>query len=186
MSNDLLPEDNSVNPYAPTTSTTRDPFVGPEELADRGTRLLAAIVDGFLMMACIIPIQFLSGFTERAMAQEVGALETLAMSLVGVLVFLALFGYLLATRGQTVGKMLLKIRIVDAETSELLPFMRVYVYRYLWSVPLVVITALIPSMVDDMLFNLIYLVDILMIFRADRRCLHDLIAGSKVVKIQRT
>ena len=59
--------------------------------------------------------------------------------------------------------------------------MRVYVYRSLWMLPLGIVVPLIPGAFDDILVNFIGLIDGLMIFGAGRRCLHDLIAGSKVV-----
>ncbi len=138
------------------------------------------MVDGVLMMA----IMFATGYHERTQAQQVGVLEQIAMSLLGMAVMLALNGYLLFTRGQSIGKMLTKIQIVDAQNGELLPFLRVYVYRYLWMLPITVVVALIPGPVDDLLVNVVALVDALMIFGAYRRCLHDYIAGSKVVLYQ--
>ena len=78
---------------------------------------------------------------------------------------------------------LTKIRIVDATTGALISFVRVYVYRYLWLTPLVLIAALIPGQVDDILINLVALVDGLFIFGKERRCLHDYIAGSKVIRV---
>ena len=57
-----------------------------------------------------------------------------------------------------------------------------FFYRYLWSLPLVGAVILIPGSLDDFLVNIILLLDVLMIFGASRRCLHDLIAGSKVVR----
>jgi uncharacterized RDD family membrane protein YckC len=112
---------------------------------------------------------------------QVGMLEQFAMSLLSIVIMLALNGYLLAKRGQTIGKLVTKIQIVDYTTGELLPFVRVYVLRYLWMLPLAVLCLLVPGVVDDYLLGIISIANILFIFRADRRCLHDLIAGSKVV-----
>jgi len=142
------------------------------------------MVDGILMKAILIPVMFATGYYERTQTQQIGVLEQIAMSLLGMAVMLALNGYLLFTRGQSIGKMLTKIQIVDARNGELLPFLRVYVYRYLWMLPVVVVAAIIPGTVDDLLVNVVALVDALMIFTADRRCLHDYIAGSKVVLYQ--
>lgn len=47
--------------------------------------------------------------------------------------------------------------------------------------PLLVVVMLIPGAIDDLLVNIVVLIDALMIFGAERRCLHDYIAGSKVV-----
>ena len=45
------------------------------------------------------------------------------------------------------------------------------------------IASLIPGQADDILINLVSLVDALFIFGKQRRCLHDYIAGSKVVRV---
>ncbi|MFO0011163.1 MAG: RDD family protein [Planctomycetota bacterium] len=177
----------SNNPYAPpiTIDPIEEPFVSSDDvLAGRFTRFAAAFVDGLAMLLVFIPVIIFSGYFERARAQKVGSLESLGMSLLGVAVMLALNGYLLYSRGQTVGKFLTKIQIVDFQTGALLPFLRVYVKRYLWSLPLTLSTAFIPGIIDDQLINLVVLLDVLMIFGKERRCLHDYIAGSKVVEFK--
>lgn len=92
---------------------------------------------------------------------------------VGVLLSLALivvYFWLLATRGQTFGKMALNVRIVrqaDGENGGL------------------VTNVLMRSIVGQGLLAIVpfySLVDILFIFREDRRCIHDLIAGTVVVQ----
>ena len=176
----------SLNPYAAPMSNDDNPGMtdaGGDVLADRGTRFVASFVDTLLVMAIVLPIGIATGFYTRAAAQQVGFPEHVAMSALGAVAMLAVNGYLLANRGQTVGKMLNKIRIVDAQTGSRLPFVRVFVYRSLWLIPLVVIAALIPGQVDDILINLVSLVDALFIFGKQRRCLHDYIAGSKVVRV---
>ena len=136
------------------------------------------------MISILGPIQYATGFFQRATAQNVSVLEQLGMGLLGLLTVLALNGYLLFHRGQTIGKWITKIQIVDFESGKLLPFLRVYVYRYLWMLPLSIIVMFIPGTVDDFLLNLVCLVGVLLIFRDSRRCLHDEIAGSKVVLYQ--
>ncbi len=176
--------DDFDNPYA-SPSVLPDTDVLPEptgdQLAGRFTRLSAVMVDGILLLAILMPVQILTGYREGVTIQQAGWLEQIAMSLLGIMVMLMLNGYLLFTRGQTIGKMLTGIQIVDFTSGRLLPFWRVYVFRYLWMLPLVLIVALIPGTVDDLLINIVFLIDALMIFGANRRCLHDLIAGSKVV-----
>ncbi len=124
---------------------------------------------------------FLTGYFGRAQVQQVGVVEQIGMTIFGLLVMVTLNGYLLATRGQTIGKVLTRIQIVEAASSRLLPFHRVYILRYLWTLPLLFMAAIIPSGIDDFMVNLIVIVDVLFIFEAAQRCLHDYIAGSKVV-----
>lgn len=91
---------------------------------------------------------------------------------------------LLISRGQTIGKYVRAIRIVDAKTGESLewatiiflrplPFLILYIFFILASISGQPQYSLIPLS--------LVLVDILFIFRKDRRCLHDLIARSKVI-----
>jgi len=71
--------------------------------------------------------------------------------------------------GQTIGKKIVNIRIVSVETGQNAGIVRSWVLRtwvnsLLWMIPIYA------------------LMDILFIFRQDRRCIHDLIAGTRVVK----
>lgn len=181
---------DAENPYAqpnliddgPSTSPHDiAPLNDPDGLAPRMTRLVAAFVDGMLIMIVFMPAMFFSGYFQRAAAQQLGIVEQLVMSMLGMVIFLIFNGYPLMTRGQTLGKMITRIQVVDYETTMLLPLHRVWAFRYLWTLPLLVITILIPGNIDDQLINLVTTVDALMIFGPKRRCLHDLIAGSKVV-----
>ncbi|MXZ44105.1 MAG: RDD family protein [Gammaproteobacteria bacterium] len=88
--------------------------------------------------------------------------------------FLMLNGVLLHRYGQTIGKMLLKIKMVDADTHALVPLRRIFVLRYLiWSIPSLFMTGVsIAIGVVDLLFGL----------RKNRRTLHDLTANTIVIK----
>lgn len=185
--------DDPINPYAaPQTPLASDPFSESRSgmrPAGRFNRLAASIADTIVIMAIYLPIQYSTDYVGKIQQGEAGLLFQFAMMIAGLLAFLLPNGYLLATRGQSIGKFLAKIRIVDANTRQLLPFSRVYVYRVLWLYPVVIITTLISGIFDHMLVNVLGsmllgvlgTVDVLFIFRADRRCIHDLIAGSIVV-----
>ena len=161
---------NDVNPYAPPkTDISVEHRIA---LASRGTRLAAAILDTILMFALFAPVMFATGYMQRSMAGESGLGEDFMYGLASIAVLLILHGYTLANYGQTLGKRLLKIRIVSVENDQILPFGRLIGLRYL---PLYVLTA-IPG-----LGTFIALIDVLFIFREDRRCVHDLVAGTKVV-----
>lgn len=174
----------SDNPYAsPVTAGGEAPLTVSEndELAGRFTRFSAAIVDGILIMGLTLSVIFATGYPAGSIFEQSGIINQIAFTLIFIASMLTLNGYLLATRGQTIGKLLGKIQIVDAQSGGLLPFLRVYVYRYLWMLPLSFLVALIPGNTDDGLVNLVALINIVFIFGAARRCLHDYIAGSKVV-----
>lgn len=162
------------NPYASPAADVAQPNSSDVVLAGRLARFVGAMIDTLILFALLIPLLMYSGHWQLAMAGQESVIDVAMMSLLSISVFLTINGYLLAKRGQTVGKIITKIRIVDNETNKLLPFVRVYGLRYL---PLGVITYV------GTLGSLIALVDILFVFSVDRRCLHDIIAGSKVIKV---
>ncbi|WP_419194000.1 RDD family protein [Novipirellula herctigrandis] len=175
---------NRFSIETPPLANTPDSTLSGENgvLAKRFTRFAAAIVDGILAMLFLVPLQFMTGYASRISTGAVGLVEQLMMIAVGYGIFVLFHGYLLATRGQTIGKFLTNIQIVDVESERLASVKHVFVYRYLWLLPLTIIVAIVPGFADDILVNLVALVDVLFIFRQDRRCLHDLIASTKVVE----
>jgi len=81
---------------------------------------------------------------------------------------------LLCLRSQSVGKLLLRIQIVDIQNGQPGGPVRAFLLR-----------ALVPTMIEfiPLLGFVFWLVDTCFIFREDRRCIHDLIAGTRVVKL---
>jgi uncharacterized RDD family membrane protein YckC len=161
------------NPYAPPSAPVSDTPVAEEELAGRGTRLAAAIIDGVILGLIVWPIAMAGDSWERATQGEVAMGDMFQLLLVSLLGYLVLHGYLLHKYGQTIGKRLLGIRIVSAYDGQLVSLGKVFGARY---VP-IQLASVIP-----VIGNVLPLVDVLFIFREDRRCLHDFIAGTKVVK----
>ena len=162
------------NPYAAPefdwSETAKEPR--ESELASRWTRFAAAFVDGIIGMAVGFGILYLFGvwdYIARRQAPPLGLM--LATSVLGFAGFLLLHGYLLKTNGQTIGKKLLGIRIVDLN-GNLPDFWTLILRRYL---PLTLVGHV------PWIGQYLPLVDVLFIFREDRRCVHDLIAGTKVV-----
>jgi uncharacterized RDD family membrane protein YckC len=126
-------------------------------LASRLTRLIAFFVD-------LLLFAFVAGIGRAAGRSDGEALAGLLL-----IALLVLQVILLGRDGQTVGKKLLAVRIVDADTRQHAGFFKTVVLR----VVLNGLLSLIPGY---------GLVDALLIFRDDRRCLHDLIAGTVVVR----
>ncbi len=155
--------------------------IGSDELASRSARFVASLLDGFLYLGILLPTQYLTGFLDLELSGEASLLDEFLMVWLATGLTLVLNGYLLAARGQTIGKLITKIQIVDARSGQLLPFLRVYVYRYLWILPLELANIFIPGELDDLLVGFLGLMEVMTIFGHERRCLHDYIAGSKVV-----
>lgn len=162
------------NPYATPDADVDVDQNAPGELAGRGRRLGGAIIDGLLMLLFLFPAMFVVGYWEKAMAQEETVLDIVLVGGIGIAVFLVLNGYLLATSGQTVAKRLLKMRIVSVQDNRILPIGKILGLRYLpfW------IIGQVPF-----LGQLMGLVNPLFIFGEERRCLHDHLAGTKVVLV---
>jgi uncharacterized RDD family membrane protein YckC len=164
------------NPYAPPQTDLTDPLVAPEptELADRGTRLVAAFVDGILDLIASLPLMHFLGFFDAIKTQQTPPLRIGVLAgVLGFVVFLVIHGYLLATRGQTVGKWLTGIRIANLNGG-VPSFATLILRRYL---P-IRLAAQIP-----VIGGFFPLIDCLFIFRGDRRCIHDHIAETKVVTV---
>ncbi len=172
--NSTPPPPASTQRYAPPAAEVADVSAsGEAQLAGRGARLAGAIIDGVILLGLWWVVGLVTPWNifSPKMA-EAGVFATFGMQLIGLLLFAIVNGYLLMTRGQTVGKLLLGMRIVRPDGSAATPG-RLLGLRYgvgwlLSALPFV---------------GMVYaLVDCLMIFRADRRCLHDLIADTIVVK----
>ena len=162
------------NPYAPPGARVDDVAVDVgEELASRMARLGGSLVDSLIAFLTIAPVMFFTGYFQAAFSGGVSAGLQLSMVAASLVLFMAVNGYLLATSGQTVGKRVAGTRIVSVTDGQILPLGKLIALR---SLPISLIS-LIP-----VIGSFIPLVDVLMIFRADRRCGHDLIAGTKVVR----
>lgn len=146
-----------------TRALADEVFADGRPLAAPGTRLLAQIIDGL----CGLPVVALLIFGIAG--------ESPPVAILAVLGFLGLLAYqlvLLAREGQTIGKRVLKIRIVDVENGGNPGFGRSFGIRGFLNG---VISA-VPY-----LGTLYALADVLFIFREDRRCLHDHLAKTIVV-----
>jgi uncharacterized RDD family membrane protein YckC len=158
------------NPYTPPASDL-DAEIKTTTLASGGQRFMAAFIDGIIMMVLVVPAFYLLGLTGgwRGEGQSYGA--SLMMAVAGFVVYLLINGYLLAASGQTVGKRLVKIKIVGMDGSQ--PSLAHIMTRRLLPMQLVSIVPIVGGLLS--------LVDILFIFRADKRCIHDLIADTQVI-----
>jgi uncharacterized RDD family membrane protein YckC len=159
------------NRYAPPRAPVGDTDEG--ELASLGARFAGALIDGILVALLVWPYLLSTDYMSRAGTGDIGVSDLLGLSLVSMILFLVLHGYLLHKYGQTIGKRIVGTRIVSVTDNQILPLGKIFGLRY---VPIQLVS-IIP-----VLGNFLPLADVLFIFREDRRCLHDLIAGTKVIK----
>lgn len=161
----------TVNPYAAPRAPVLMPSraAGEQALAPRGSRLAARILDSIILVAVALPPVMAGGALGGGSPKP----GTAMLVLVGLAV-IALGGvnlYFLSRDGQTLGKKAVKVRIVmldggQARLGRIL-LLRILAPGLLGAIP-----------IAGPIFGL---VDALFIFGVEQRCLHDYMAGTKVV-----
>jgi uncharacterized RDD family membrane protein YckC len=149
------------------------------ELATRGKRLAAAIIDIIIFLPLVIIIARPLGlidFEPTEAPPEFDLEQTIQLFIISQVLFLLVQGYLLHTRGQSIGKVILKTRIVAMDGKMLglgkLYFIRYFVFSLIAQIPVIGAT--------------INICNILFIFGKEQRCLHDRLAGTKVIDLQKS
>ncbi len=136
------------------------PVARPAELATPGKRLLARIVDVLVLIIPLVILSFVTGggyiYTVVALI-AVGAYEILMIS----------------SRGQTIGKMALSIKVVDETTGEI-PDIQASGMRY----GVAQIWGLIP-VIGAIITLVVYLS---LLWRERRQGFHDMVAKTIVVE----
>ena len=169
-------EDQS-NYETPATTSEEAGTPGGPELAGRGRRFGAYIIDSIIAGIVLVAVAYFNpgplGVTMLDIMRDPTTQQiSTAGSIWFLIIFMAINSYLLVTKGQTLGKRMLGIRIVDAASNGAATAVKLLGLRYV----LVMLVMAIP-----IIGQLLGLADALFIFRSDRRCVHDLLAGTKVV-----
>jgi|SRR5688572_16788354 len=172
----------STNPTAPVLAA--EP-TSHRPLAGLGLRFGAAFIDGFLKSLCMIPLYFVfmdmmrlamqnpnEPLSPEQVSEAIMPAYLQCLPLYGVLAVIQIT--LLCVRSQSVGKLLLRIQIVDIQNDQPGGPVRAFLLR-----------AFIPTIIEFIPFLGFgfWVIDTLFIFREDRRCIHDLMAGTRVVKL---
>lgn len=132
-------------------------------------RRLAAVGLDFIIAVLAVILLAVTGIS-KVMQELAGSPQTGGL-VNGLILSALLYGYTLQTRGQTPGKLICRIRISSLDGT-VPPLWRSLVLRY-WlfgSFAIVPVVGLV-----------LCLLDVLFIFRKDRRCLHDLVARTIVL-----
>lgn len=139
-------------------------------LAEVGSRFVANLVDSFALF-----VPFVGALVAFAVAADIDEDKVGPAVAIGALCALGTLGvgafqfHLCAQSGQSLGKRLVRIRVVRTDGSA----------ASVWRVLL--LRNLVPQLINAGC-NLFGLVDALFIFSRERRCLHDLIADTLVIK----
>jgi uncharacterized RDD family membrane protein YckC len=142
------------------------------EPASRLIRLGAILIDGIPFFLILILCAFASALAGGNKDEVSPAIIFICIGAVVLILAVAVLQIVMLARySQSIGKWMLKIRIYDIETR--LPAN--------W-VKTIVLRMFVNSLATGIPFigGIYGLVDILFIFREDRRCVHDLIAGTVV------
>lgn len=162
--------DNNVF-EAPESDLTIDEEFNREK-ADRLPRLGAVLIDTVIIIVLAVPIAlFIQVFSGGIYLDSY--LEEVLYGVLSVFVFAIINYKLLVTNGQTIGKKVLKIRIVDEQSGKLASG-NALLARYSFYFLVVYI---------PFIGWLISLVNALFIFGDEKKCIHDKIARTIVVKL---
>lgn len=163
------------NPYQPPTSleSPLDDIRVAGDSASRWSRLGAATIDGLLSLIVFVPLQYLAGvYHDFPKLTPQPFPQSLLWAIGGIVLWVVLHGSSLARSAQTIGKKALGIQVVNASDGKPTPLTRLILWRFIPNT----LAAQIPY-VGPMLA----MANVLLIFRSDRRCIHDHIAGTRVV-----
>src|SRR5882757_1934491 len=179
----------SNNSFAPPKSTVADVAAADAgtEKASRGSRLGAIILDGLILTIPFAPsyVIALPGVISRAKVAGPGKMGAFSawgaiagtggwfyFGLLAAICTLTITAVLVHRNGQTIGKKLLGIKVARTDGSRA-TLARIFWLRYLVST----LISLIP------LVGSVYgLVDALLIFGEAKRCCHDYIADTIVIR----
>ena len=189
-----FPEATQTTPNQFAQPSHATPNTAQPELASIGTRVLAKIIDLLLWLpAAAIPSFFLQAnqigelseiqqkmqaATTATQASELQAqlfqlipTEAWTTMAVYLVIMLGIQAFFLAKSGQSIGKKITKIKIVDVESNEQVSLMRVFTLR---SVVFIVLNVLAMPFITiiDHVFGL----------SEKRQTLHDKLAKTKVIK----
>jgi len=170
---------NTTNPYAPPQAAVQD-VIDPEqhELAGRGTRLGAAIVDGLVLVVMVYvplivgikmsghPLLVNAHFNYPALINSM-----ILLPLAGLIAFAWLNILFVSRNGQSIAKKLMGIKVVRSDGS------KASLGRIFWLRNAInIVIGVIP-----VLGSVYGLVDALLIFGQPRQCVHDKFADTIVV-----
>jgi uncharacterized RDD family membrane protein YckC len=138
--------------------------------ATHGDRLGGAILDGLISLAAALPGLFIIIASGRNEVMMIGGFVVVFL---GVLAIEIYQWVLISTSGQSIGKKVVGTRIVDFDNGSNPGFVKAVILR-IWVVGLIGAVPYIGGCFG--------LINILWIFGSERRCLHDLIANTRVVR----
>jgi uncharacterized RDD family membrane protein YckC len=161
-----------TNPYAPPQAVVLD-IADPRlvnALAERGTRLVASILDGLIFAAMVYLPMILAAVGIRSAGEDgsgMGLAIGAFLTVVGFVVWAWLTIRYVVLNGQSIGKKITGIKVVRSDGTP------ITLGRLFWLRNVVnAVLGIIP---------LYSVIEVLFIFAESRQCLHDKIADTIVV-----
>ena len=147
-------------------------------LADRASRFFAFLIDAIsILIPCGIAVATFSsmrGIEPDGFIQD-GKGEKLLYAAATIAIWV-LLNFVFLKRGQTIGKRVMKIQVVDFETGAIPTLTTLVLLRY----------GLFQFISQTGLIGFaIAVADPLMIFGEDKRCVHDYLARTKVIDVRK-
>ena len=160
-------------------------------LADRSQRFYAFVIDALF--------SFSVSFAVPLILSPVIKNAELIVALLCFFIVVTIQGYLLINTGQSIGKRLINIRVVDSIKLDIPSLKNIFLIRYIliWQIPNLLSLFLLsgdetslssqsePTSAEGLISIVAFLVlaQTLLIFKSDRRCGHDILSGTIVEKI---
>lgn len=160
------------NVYKTPEAALEDSAKPESNLATRASRLGASLIDSIILWVIMLPILYLTGVsTEVSQGSELSILRSVLACFLSLFIFALVNYQMLVTTGQTIGKRLLDIKMVD-QNGDLPGLSSHLVKRYL--------VYFVPGAVP-VFGQLFAVINFCFIFGSHRRCVHDYVAGTRVV-----
>ena len=144
-------------------------------------RFAAYVIDSLVALLAILPLgipfllainDFSNGSMESINSISIESNRNFTLGVFLIIIQFFIQGYLITTRGQSIGKIIMSLRIVNAIDGTNPGFFKAFLVRF-------ILTQIITSI--PTIGALYFIIDPLFIFRNDRRCIHDLMAKTIVV-----
>ena len=171
---------SNTNPYQAPQSRVDDVAEQAQTfvLAERATRLGAASLDGIIFMipvlVAVLPLVLMLMNQQGMQGIPIAPWMNWLIGIASIIILAVLITNLIFWHrySQSIGKRILKIKIVRADGSRA-GLRRIFFLRLM-----------VPGLIGAIPFagNVFSVVDVLMIFRDSRKCLHDNIADTLVIK----
>jgi uncharacterized RDD family membrane protein YckC len=147
-----------------TTETAKGDLT--DKLASRWLRLWGALLDALFEISTSWLLYQL-GFYDYILSEQI------MLTIIGISAFLVVNGVLIYKRGQTIGKLICKTKVVTLDGKQVSGnrylFLRIFPLWIIYQIPII--------------GGIFAIIDALLIFRKEKNCLHDDIAQTRVIKI---